>query len=201
MSWILILFAYLLGSVPCGLLLGSLAGVDIRKGGSGNIGATNVTRQLGKAFGLLTLVGDAAKAVIPMMLSRRLLETDDLTVVVGMAAFVGHCFPVYLRFRGGKGVATALGMWLYLVPAAAGLLLLVFIGTVLVTGFVSAGSLAAAALLPVVLFLLHAPRLHIVVAIGITVIIWFKHRDNIGRLLQGTEKSWRRPGEVAEENK
>ncbi len=186
-----IVFAYLVGSIPCGLLLGALAGVDVRKGGSGNIGATNVTRQLGKTFGLLTLLGDAAKAVVPMAVTSRLLGPGDAVVLAGVAAVVGHCFPLYLRFRGGKGVATALGMWLYLHPLAAIILVGIFVGMVAATDYVSAGSLAAAALLPIVLVVLQAPRTAILAAVVVAAIIWFKHRDNIRRLLAGTEKSWR----------
>ncbi len=194
-----IIIAYCAGSIPCGLLLGRLAGVDVRAGGSGNIGATNVTRQLGKAFGLLTLAGDMAKAVAPMWLAARIAGPDGPVILAGLAAVTGHCFPLYLRFRGGKGVATALGVWLYLYPPAALLLVAVFFVTVAATGYVSAGSLASAALLPIVLAVFAAPRNMILAGVAIAMLVWLKHRDNIARLLAGTEQSWRSSGKAAAE--
>ena len=187
-----IVLAYCIGSIPCGLLLGRLAGVDVRAGGSGNIGATNVARQLGKTFGLLTLLGDALKAVVPMMLTSRLVGHGEAVVLAGLAAVIGHCFPLYLRFHGGKGVATALGMWLYLFPPAALALVGIFVAVVALTGYVSAGSLAAAAFLPIVLAALDVPRTTLLAGVAVTLLVWLKHRANIGRLLNGTEQSWRR---------
>ncbi|MEW6426951.1 MAG: glycerol-3-phosphate 1-O-acyltransferase PlsY [Thermodesulfobacteriota bacterium] len=191
---LLLLFAYLVGSIPCGLLLGLAVGVDVRKGGSGNIGATNVNRQLGRKLGLLTLIGDAAKAVLPMLLASTLAGDATLVALAGAAAFLGHLFPVYLRFHGGKGVATALGMWLYLSPFSALVLMAVFAVTVAASGFVSAGSLAAAAALPLVLWLRGAPAAQPLIALLMAALIWFKHSDNIGRLRRGEEKSWKDSG-------
>ena len=193
MTVLAIIAAYCVGSIPCGLLLGRLAGVDVRAAGSGNIGATNVTRQLGKLFGLLTLAGDMGKAVAPMWLTARVTGPGDPVILAGLAAVVGHCFPLYLRFRGGKGVATALGMWLYLYPLAALILAGIFIAVVAATGYVSVGSLAAAAFLPIALMLFQAPRTALLAAVAITALVWFKHRSNIARLLAGTEQSWRKP--------
>jgi glycerol-3-phosphate acyltransferase PlsY len=193
-SLALIIFAYLLGSVPVGLLLGKCCGIDVRKSGSANIGATNVSRVLGKKIGLLTLVGDASKAILPMALAAWLLngrpEQEMVILGCGGAAFLGHLFPVYLRFHGGKGVATALGIFLYLEPLAVLPALLVFLLVMWRWRFVSAGSLAATALMPVFLFFLGASAHQLQLAMVIAILIWLKHHANIGRLLRGEESKW-----------
>jgi len=197
MPYLLLIIAYLCGSIPFGLLFGRLKGIDVRAGGSGNIGATNVSRQLGKTLGLLTLLADAAKAIIPMLLAAKLLGNTsagpDWIAFCGAAAVLRHMFPLYLRFRGGKGVATALGMLLFLNVWAALLLVLFFIGVVALSGFVSAGSLAAAAMMPVVWWLFDAGRDQIAIGLLLAALIWLKHRENIVRLWRGEEKSWKRP--------
>ena len=211
---LLVAGAYLLGSVPFGLLLGKLAGVDVRRDGSGNIGATNVGRLLGKKLGAATLVADLLKGVAPMMLASWLLAGDESRPVVvalcGTAAFLGHLFPLYLGFKGGKGVATALGVFLYLTPLAALGAMVVFVLVLLNWGYVSVASLSAALLMPGLVWLLYNSAaivepgvaetlgaawteawLETVVALFFALLIWFKHRDNIRRLLRGEEKSWR----------
>lgn len=183
--------AYLLGSIPFGLVLARARGVDIREHGSGNIGATNVARNLGKALGALVLLLDALKGAAPM-LALGLLGLDEqgpswLIPATGLAAIAGHCFPVWLRFRGGKGVATALGVLVVVDPVAMALCLGVFVLVVLVLRIVSLGSLLAAVLVPVVGTLLDRPWATISLGIGAAVIIVFKHRDNIQRLRRGEE--------------
>ena len=130
--------SYLIGAIPFGLLIGRLAGVDVRSAGSGNIGATNVSRLLGKKLGLITLILDCLKGFLPIYLSSILIQdTGDKSIYImgcGVMAVVGHMFPVYLGFRGGKGVATALGVFLYLSPPAIGISLIVFIIAVASTG-------------------------------------------------------------------
>jgi acyl phosphate:glycerol-3-phosphate acyltransferase len=195
MTYLLVLGAYFLGSVPFGLLLGKKAGRDIRLAGSGNIGATNVTRLLGRKMGLLTLLLDAGKAILPMLAAAWLLAGPDRELWValcGGAAFLGHLYPVYLQFRGGKGVATALGVFLYLEPLAALVTMAIFIIVTLNWGFVSLGSLTAALLLPGLVWLLSASVVNTLLAVVVATLIWLKHRDNIVRLSQGNEKSWRR---------
>jgi acyl phosphate:glycerol-3-phosphate acyltransferase len=195
MTYLLVLGAYLLGSVPFGLLLGKKAGKDIRLAGSGNIGATNVTRLLGRKMGLLTLVLDAGKAILPMFAASWLFAGPDRELGValcGGAAFLGHVYPVYLQFRGGKGVATALGVFLYLEPLAALAAMAIFITVTLNWGYVSLGSLTAALLLPGLVWLLSASVVNTLLAVIVAILIWLKHCDNIGRLSQGKEKSWRR---------
>lgn len=192
---LLICGAYLLGAVPFGLLFGKLAGVDVRSSGSGNIGATNVGRLLGRKLGLLTLAADTGKGVAPMLLAAGLLpagpERDLVVVLCGGAAFLGHIFPIYLKFKGGKGVATALGVFLYLAPLAAALDLLIFGVVVYNWGYVSLGSLTATLLMPGLVWLLSGSLPITLLALLIGALIWFKHRENITRLLNRQEKSWK----------
>lgn len=188
--------SYLIGAIPFGLLVGRLAGVDVRSAGSGNIGATNVSRLLGKKLGLITLFLDCMKGFLPIYLSSLLLQdSGDKSIYMmasGVMAVVGHMFPVYLGFRGGKGVATALGVFLFLSPPAIGISLVVFIAAVAGTGFVSAGSLLASGLFPLWLLLLGKPVNMIITAVIIGSLIWVKHHENIVRLIQGKEKSWKK---------
>ena len=195
--------AYLLGAVPFGLLLSRGSGIDIRTQGSKNIGATNVARLLGKKIGALTLAFDVLKGFAPMFLAALLVQDDpqrDLIIALcGAASVLGHMFPVYLRFKGGKGVATALGAFLYLAPLAVLGCLLVFVAAVYLSGFVSLGSLLGSASILLWLILLHAPIWKLGLAAFIVVMIWGKHYQNIGRLVRGTEKSWKKKAETAAE--
>lgn len=196
MEYLLVIGSYLVGSIPFGLVLGKIAGVDVRAAGSGNIGATNVARLVGKKIGGLTLICDALKAILPMLAVGWLLENGSrrelLLALCGGAAFLGHLYPLYLRFQGGKGVATALGIFLYLAPVAAGIDLLIFVGVVYNWGYVSLGSLTAALMMPGLVWLLTGSISKSVLALGIGVLIWVKHRENIVRLMQHKEKSWRK---------
>lgn len=188
--------SYLIGAIPFGLLLTRGSGVDIRSEGSKNIGATNVARLLGKKMGSLTLGCDIIKGYLPMLLTALLVQADprrDLIVALcGAAAVVGHMFPVYLRFKGGKGVATALGVFFALAPLAVLGCLLVFLASVFLSGFVSLGSLLGSASMLVWLFFLQAPAWKLWLAAFIVLMIWIKHAQNIGRLLRGTEKTWKK---------
>ncbi len=194
LSILLILFAYLLGSIPVGLVLGRFLGVDVRKEGSANIGATNVSRILGKKIGLATLVADALKGAFPMIVAVWILSgNQDTSLYVhlcGAAAFLGHVFPVYLGFKGGKGVATALGVFLYLAPLAVLIVAIIFFAVVMKWRYVSAGSLTASGFLPLAVYLVGAEQYSIFLAIAITTFIWICHRANIGRLLRGEESKW-----------
>ncbi len=187
----LILISYLLGSIPFGLLWGRLAGIDVRAAGSGNIGATNVNRLLGKKFGIATLLCDVGKGILPMIAAAYLGFSENVVLACGLAAFSGHLFPVYLKFQGGKGVATALGIFLYLSPAACAIVVAVFAALVWISGFVSVGSLSATAAMPVILYLFHASTGQIYLALAVAVLIWIKHHQNIARLMRGEENSWR----------
>jgi acyl phosphate:glycerol-3-phosphate acyltransferase len=187
--------SYLIGAIPFGLLFSRAVGKDVRREGSGNIGATNVNRVLGKKLGIMTLFCDVGKGFFPVFLVSLLLpqgENRELFIgLSGLAAVIGHMFPVYLGFRGGKGVATALGVFLCYSPWAILIALFIFVAVVASTGFVSAGSLAAAGLIPFCLWLLHGNTLILLPAFVIAVLIWVKHSSNIGRLVRGEEKSWR----------
>lgn len=190
----LVLFAYFLGSVPFGILVAHLfdRGVDLRKVGSGNIGATNVSRAVGKAGGILTLLLDAGKGVLAMLLVSAFLDSrlDLWLALAGGAAFLGHIFPVYLGFKGGKGVATALGVVVFLSPVTAFLLAVLFASVVYFTRYVSLGSLCAAVALPLVMALLAASRHFVILSLGICFLLVYTHRENIRRLLSGEERKF-----------
>jgi glycerol-3-phosphate acyltransferase PlsY len=202
-SFIFPLIGYLMGAIPFGLVISKMVGVDVRTQGSRNIGATNVNRVLGKKLGFFTLVCDCLKGLLPMFGATLFLPesaTKELLVALtGVMAVVGHMFPVYLKFRGGKGVATGLGVFLYLSPPAIALSLVVFLLTVGLTGFVSAGSLLASGLIPLWCYMFGAPKTTIVAAAGVALLIWLKHHENINRLVRGQEKSWKKDKEKSHE--
>lgn len=199
LQWILFCFgAYLSGSIPFGLLISKIRGTDIRKHGSGNIGATNVTRTLGKKLGILTLCLDVFKGWLPVTVCANLLQghenAEQLLAATALCAFLGHCYSIFLRFKGGKGVATAAGVFLAVCPQALAIALLSFIIVVWRTGFVSAGSLTAALVMPL-LQMFFLPSVPVSMATWtIAALVWWKHRDNIQRLLRGEEKGWKRTG-------
>lgn len=186
--------AYLLGSIPFGLILGKMFGAaDVRKEGSGNIGATNVARVAGPLAGVLTLVLDAAKGVATVLLAGR-YSNDSATwmMIAGLAALVGHCFPVWLKFKGGKGVATAAGMYLALCPPAFFGGLILFILVVVFWRYVSLGSIAAAAAMPLLLYFLWAPHhapppIISFGALAVAILIVYNHDANLQRLVEGAE--------------
>jgi glycerol-3-phosphate acyltransferase PlsY len=205
---ILITSAYLLGSVPFGLLIGLARGVDVRRQGSGNIGATNVGRVLGRPWGFLCLALDLLKGFAPAVVAGRLLASPEpdaagLTgwLMVGIASVLGHTFPIYLGFRGGKGVATTIGVALgiypyYTIPMLVALA--VYAGVRFLTGFVSAGSLALAAVFPIAFGVMVAVQDDLrmravwplqVVAIALALLIFMRHRSNIARLTKRGELS------------
>jgi glycerol-3-phosphate acyltransferase PlsY len=193
LAWIPVA-AYLIGSIPFGIILAKLfGGVDVRKAGSGNIGATNVARVAGPLPGILTLVLDGLKGVATVWLSARFTNDSALWMTIaGLFALMGHCFPVWLRFRGGKGVATAAGMFLALCwPAALGAIG-VFILVVLFSRFVSLGSVSAAAAMPLLVYLLWAPHhapppIVTFGAFAAAMLVIYKHDANIQRLVEGRE--------------
>jgi acyl phosphate:glycerol-3-phosphate acyltransferase len=186
--------AYLLGSIPFGLLVAKVfGGGDVRKAGSGNVGATNVARVAGPLAGILTLVLDAAKGSAAVWLAAHFSgEVAGWMVLAGLAALIGHCFPVWLRFHGGKGVATAAGVFLMLSPLALLGSLLLFLIVVMFSRYVSLGSIAAAAAMPLLIYFLWAPR-HappLIVTFGAfaaAMLIVYKHDTNIQRLVEGRE--------------
>ncbi len=206
---LLIVIAYLLGSVPFGyLIVRAGKGADVRGAGSGGTGATNVSRQAGKAFGVLTLLLDAAKGMAAIVIGRWFLglaffaqegpkdsslQTGWWIAAAAVAVIVGHCFPVWLGFRGGKGVATGFGVFLMLAPVAVGMSALIFVLIVLATRYVSLGSIVAAATIPLFVWL-QGVWIHpvgqtplITAATAGALLIVFAHRANIRRLINGKE--------------
>jgi len=192
--WVPIAVGYALGSIPFGYLIAKLGhGRDIRQSGSGNIGAANVTRTLGKAAGLLTLLLDAAKGFLAVWLMRFVEVGPDAQIFAGLAAIAGHFFPVWLRFKGGKGVATGLGAFLCICWQAVAGTLLVWVVTVAAFRYVSLGSMVAAASLPILIFFLYwpgeVPPSVVTVGAGIAgIAIILKHHENIARLAAGNER-------------
>ena len=190
----LLIFAYLLGSIPWGLIFARIfARHDIRSMGSGNIGATNVTRETGVIPGLLTLAGDILKGAVPVFLAhiafdRASASGDTYVSAVALAAFLGHLYPVYLKFHdGGKGVATAAGCFAVISPATALVAFAVFIVTLLAARRVSVGSLAAAAALPIAIWFTTDSAVLIAAAGIFALLIFIRHRDNLKRLAAGHE--------------
>lgn len=189
MIYFFIIGAYLFGAIPTGIVLTRLAGEeDIRKAGSGNIGATNVYRVAGRTLGVLTLVGDCLKGILPVLIARQGFGFDGIALaLVALAAFVGHCYPVYLGFKGGKGVATALGVFLVLSPLAVLVALVVFVLFLWHWRFISLASIAAAATMPFAVFLTTASVPFCIVTLLIAALVIWRHKSNIERLRAGTE--------------
>jgi acyl phosphate:glycerol-3-phosphate acyltransferase len=186
--------AYLLGSIPFGVILARLfGGTDVRKAGSGNIGATNVARVVGPLAGILTLILDAAKGAAAVLLAGR-LSNDNATwmMIAALAALLGHCFPVWLKFKGGKGVATAAGVFAALCPLACLAAVVLFVLVVIFWRFVSLGSISAAAAMPLLIYFLwaphHAPPLVVTIgSLAVALLVIYKHDGNLQRLVEGVE--------------
>lgn len=180
-----LIFGYLLGSIPSGVIITRMAGLgDVRKIGSGNIGATNVLRTGHKGLAALTLLGDALKGVIAVLVAARF--APDAALVAGLGAFLGHLFPVWLGFKGGKGVATYLGVLIALALPGALVFALVWLAVAAITRYSSLAALVAAVAVPLALWALAAPYVAGLFAV-LTVIVFIKHRANISRLLAGQE--------------
>ena len=196
---ILTILAYLLGAVPFGLLVARMKGVDIRKEGSGNIGATNVLRVIGKGWGIFTMILDALKGFIPAFFFPMLGNVEPVYgVLFGFMAIIGHTFPIYLKFKGGKGVATSAGMLLGVAPVAIGVGLFFFIITVVISRYVSLASILAAIAVGITVWFEGDKVMVVKVAISIMslLVIWL-HRENIKRLMNGTENRFGKKKEPA----
>ncbi len=206
MIWVfLIIAAYLLGSVPFGLVLATARGVDLRSVGSGNIGATNVARALGRSWGYLCFALDCFKGLIPMLVAMRFVEEVTVGVLwlwlgVGCAAILGHVFPLYLKFKGGKGVSTSLGVVVGLYPymTVSGLITFAIWGAcLLIWRYVSLASIVAAVVFPIILvaavvalpgWTFSALWPLLIVAVSLTVLVLIRHIENMKRLLAGSER-------------
>lgn len=213
---LLVLGAYLIGSIPFGYLFGKMKGIDLRKVGSGNIGATNTGRILGKKWAYICFLLDALKGFVPMMLGKLIIGVQPdktemwLWLAIGSAAICGHIFPVYLKFKGGKGVATSLGMLLGLWPyyTIPGIIsFIVWAVFFLIWRYVSLASIVAAASLPAVLagIIFANPDWKIeilwpllLIAITLASLVIFRHRENIKRLLSGSENQMKKQDDKKE---
>jgi len=185
---VFIIASYLLGSIPTGIVISRIFGKgDPRKAGSGNIGATNVGRTSGKLAGVLTLLGDVLKGALPVIVTFQIMPESLLVSLVGLAAFLGHLFPVYLGFKGGKGVATGLGVMVVICPLATLLSAAVFALAAYLKRYVSLASMVAAAMLPVFMSFFPRGRNYVGMGVVVAVLIIWKHKDNIKRLVAGTE--------------
>lgn len=188
---LLLICAYLLGSVPTGLLLARALGVNIRETGSGNIGATNVYRTMGRKVGILTLIGDCLKGLIPVLVAKWLGLPELWIAAIGLAAFLGHVYSIFLRFKGGKGVATALGVFLGTSPLSVLIAVVVFALVLYKWRYVSLASIVAAALIPVIVWLVGCQPELAVMSLAIAGVVIFRHRENIARLRAGTESKFK----------
>ncbi len=184
-----ILIGYLIGALPVGFVLTQwLRGVDLRRVGSGNPGATNAYRTAGLAAAVLVMGADLAKGAGTVALAARLTDGAATPAAAGVAAIIGHVYPVWLRFRGGKGVATAAGVFAMLTPVACGIAAAVFVATVWATRYVSLGSVVATAALPPIALIAGAPAGVVAGGVVAAVVITVRHRANLSRLLAGTER-------------
>lgn len=195
---LVVIIAYLIGSVPFGfLIVRARGGGDVRETGSGGTGATNVSRSAGRTAGVFTLILDALKGFIAIQLARILANDVDLLTLywvlsaAAIAVLLGHIFPVWLRFHGGKGVAPGVGVFLALAPVAVACAAVIFVAVVAVTKYVSLGSILAAATIPLFVWLFFEPSVELkpllTAAVCGALLIVFAHRGNIARLLGGTE--------------
>ena len=186
--------SYLIGSIPSGLVIGKLKGIDVREYGSGNIGTTNVLRTLGARWGAIVLIADVLKGVIAVLLARYIIETPTGEMAAGFAAVAGHDWSLFLKFKGGRGVATSLGGLLPLAmpgPLSGVIGLAIFVLVTLASRYVSlasiVGSLSAVVAMAVFLGLDRVPWQYVVYIVVVVALIIYQHRDNMGRLLSGTE--------------
>jgi acyl phosphate:glycerol-3-phosphate acyltransferase len=188
MAIIAVVVGYMLGSIPFASLLTRGRGIELRTAGSGNVGAANVLRTAGVAPAVAVMLLDAAKGAVAVVAARWM--TDDVTAVMfaGLAAIAGHIYPIWLGFRGGKGVATSAGVFAVLAPAATVIAALVFVGTTFVTRFISAGSMAGALALPIAAAAGHGRGPVVAGAFFAAAIVIYRHRENLSRLIAGTER-------------
>ena len=184
---------YLIAAIPTGIVLSRLmGGEDVRQKGSGNIGATNVYRVAGRLAGILTLLGDTLKSFLPLLACKSWLEPTSTQLGVACAvAIIAHCYPVYLKFKGGKGVATALGIFLVLSPQVVLGALVIFALVVGITRYISLGSILAALSAPLLILMLNYPPPIFLATLFIAVLVVWRHRSNIRQLLDGTENRFK----------
>ncbi len=186
-TFLLWIFSYLLGCIPFGVLFARKNKVNLREHGSGNIGATNVSRVLGKKAGLMTLAGDLSKGLATVVIAARLLDHPWQIAGAGLLAFLGHVYPVFLKFKGGKGVATGLGVFLFLMPLAAISTMGAFAVTLWASGYVSLSSVLASLCLPLFGIFYQYPPEFIAISVVVALVVLHRHTENLQRILQGNE--------------
>lgn len=188
LSVILILAGYLLGSIPTGLLVGWTRGVDVRRAGSGNIGMANVLRTAGKGAAVLTMAGDMLKGFLPVLVARLVTDNDWVVAVVALATVVGHCWPVFLGFKGGKGVATGAGTTIALAPVVGLVLFAVWWGIVFASRYTSLGAIVIMISGPIAFLVTGQPAPYVLyTVVGGALVLW-RHRENARALWKGTER-------------
>jgi glycerol-3-phosphate acyltransferase PlsY len=186
---ILLIAAFVLGSIPFGIITAKVKGIDLKKVGSGNIGATNVLRSLGRWPAVITLLGDILKGTLAVAIGKYSGVEPLYEGLIGIAAILGHNFSIFLGFKGGKGVATSLGVLLIYTPHVALITLIVWVGVVLFTKYSSLGAIVSFALLPLNIMLFDfQDKTKIIISILISLFIIIRHKDNIKRLMKGTER-------------
>lgn len=184
-----VVLAYLVGSIPAGLLVSKYSGgVDPRQAGSKNIGATNVMRVAGKKAAALTLIGDLLKGLLPITAARLFNIPEEGLLLIGLSAVLGHVFPVYLKFKGGKGVATSFGVFLGIAPLIALIALLIWIAGIFLGKYSSVGALSAFAALPFLAVLLKPEMKFVLFSTIISILVYIRHKENIQRLIAGREE-------------
>lgn len=184
--FLMLLICYLIGSIPCGYLIGKRKRVDLRSQGSGNIGATNAFRILGPVVGLLVFLCDVAKGFIPVLVVNNVFG-PSWGVAAGLAAVVGHNWSIFLGFRGGRGVATGAGVLIALMPWVVLIAFIIWLLVVLLSGYVSLGSIIAAISVPIIALILRVPWVYFIFAVPAPILVVIRHLPNIRRLQEGTE--------------
>ncbi len=185
--FILFILAYLVGSIPNALWIGKMfKNIDVRDFGSGNVGATNAARVLGWKLGVMVLLFDAFKGMIFIIIARKFGLSDIYVVLIGLAAILGHSYSIYLKFKGGKAVATSLGVMLVLIPKVIIILVIVFLFIVIFSGYVSLASISVAGLLPILTYIMYNNIIALLSLVVGILVIW-RHKSNIKNLLEGKE--------------
>lgn len=186
---IVLVLSLLLGSIPFGVLIATIKGVDLKKVGSGNIGATNVLRTMGKGPAFFTLTGDILKGSLAVIIARYFLRDPVMEGIAGLVAILGHNFSPFLGFRGGKGVATSIGVLLVYTPLAGIATVLIWLLVIFITRYSSLGALVSFAVLPLTMRILHYGKEHIIIGLVMSALLIARHTDNIRRLMKGTESA------------
>lgn len=179
--------SFIIGSIPFGAVIARIRGLDIRKVGSGNIGATNVLRSMGKGYAILTLAGDILKGILAVLLGEYFMGSPDMAGVIGLSAILGHNFSVFHGFRGGKGVATSIGVLMVYSPKAALVTVILWLAVVFITKYSSLGAIISFAALPVNIFLLDYTKGKLIISVIIALLLILRHTGNIKRLINRTE--------------